>query len=105
LPDGKIVVDDDHFPTALVKGWKANGKKVLISVGGQNGNWNSIFSSATNIQNFIASVTETVNKHKIDGVDLDIESYMAPPRVVANTIIKLKESLLTLGRKYLVVSP
>lgn len=32
--DGKVITDDDHFPTALVTNWKKNGKKVFISVGG-----------------------------------------------------------------------
>ena len=103
--DGKVIVDDDHFPTALVTNWRKNGKKVFISVGGENGNWAYVFASSTSIANFIASLTATVNKHKLDGVDLDIESYLAPPRVVANTIIQLKESLSTLGKKYIIVSP
>ena len=104
-PDGSIIVDNDHFPTPLVTNWKKNGKKVFLSIGGQNGNWNYIFASPNSVANFIESTMAAVSKHKLDGVDLDIESYLAPPRVVANTIIELKKGLLTLGKKLLIVSP
>jgi chitinase len=105
LPNGKIIVDADNYPKALQTAWKKAGKKVLLSIGGQNGNWAYIFASEESRTNFIESVTEQVKKFGLDGIDLDIESYLAAPRVVANTIIALKESLLTLGKKILVVSP
>lgn len=41
--DGSITVDSSNFPTSLVNKWKAAGKKVILSVGGQNGNWNVVF--------------------------------------------------------------
>jgi hypothetical protein len=52
-PDGSIIVDNDHFPTPLITNWKKNGKKVILSVGGQNGNWNYIFASPASVANFI----------------------------------------------------
>ena len=40
----------------------------------------------------------------MDGVDLDIESYNAAPRIVANTFIQLKTALTALGGKKLVTA-
>ena len=54
--DGKIVVDDSNFPVTLVKTWQSRGKKVLLSVGGQNGNWQVIFASEASRANFINSL-------------------------------------------------
>jgi hypothetical protein len=44
-PDGSTIIDANNFPTNLVKKWKSQGKIVLLSVGGQNGNWVPVFSS------------------------------------------------------------
>jgi chitinase len=85
-----------------VNSWQASGKQVFISVGGQNGNWAYVFASATSINNFVASLVAAVEKYGLDGVDLDIESYMATPRTVANAIIQLKGAL---GKKLIIVSP
>jgi len=41
--DGSIIVDSGNYPTALVSKWQSSGKKVLLSVGGQNGNWGVVF--------------------------------------------------------------
>jgi len=71
----------------VVKGWKDAGKKIIISVGGQNGNWEYVFASATSITNFANSINDVLNKYNLDGVDLDIEGYHTPPRIVANAII------------------
>jgi chitinase len=100
--DGTVTIDDVNFPTALVQSWQASGKKVFISVGGQNGNWNYVFSTPANTGNFINSLVSAVQKYGLDGVDLDIESYMATPRTVANAIISLKAAL---GGKLIIVSP
>ena len=37
--DGSVTIDDANFPTEHVNQWQSSGKKVIISVGGQNGNW------------------------------------------------------------------
>lgn len=99
--DGSIVVDDANFPSSLVTGWHQKGKKVVLSVGGQNGNWAYVFASQSSINAFITSVTAFVRKYNLDGVDLDIESYQAAPRVVANMIINLKQAM----KKLIIVSP
>jgi GH18 family chitinase len=71
-PDGSIIVDDANFPGNLTERWQTSDKKVLISVGGQNGNWANVFASPTSINKFISSITEVVVKYGLDGVDLDI---------------------------------
>lgn len=105
IPSGAVVCDVDHFPAEQVVGWKKAGKKVILSVGGQNGNWAYVFASETSRANFIASLANYVHQFKLDGVDLDIEQYLAPPRVVAQTIIDLKAELNKKGKKLVIVSP
>lgn len=101
-PDGSITIDSANFPTALANSWRSAGRKVIISVGGQNGNWNYVFSSQANIDTFVTSVKNTINAYNLDGVDLDIESYNAAPRTVANAIKQLKAAI---GTKLIIVSP
>lgn len=101
-PDGSITIDSANHPTTLVSNWQAAGKKVIISVGGQNGNWNYVFSSQANIDTFVNSVMNILNLYNLDGVDLDIESYNAAPRTVANAITQLKQAI---GTKLIIVSP
>lgn len=43
--NGSVIVDDTSFPVTQVKNWQSKGKKVILSVGGQNGNWQVIFAS------------------------------------------------------------
>jgi chitinase len=104
-PDGSAIIDGNNFPTSQVKQWKSQGKIVVLSVGGQNGNWATVFSSSDNTIRFINSLLNHVRNYEVDGVDLDIESYLAPPRVVANMIIELKTQLMKTGKKYVIVSP
>jgi chitinase len=105
VANGAITVDDAHFPTASVRNWQSSGKKVVLSVGGQNGNWNAVFASTTSIQNFITSVGQQINRHQLDGIDLDIEMYNAPPATVARMINQLRTELNKLGKKLIIVSP
>ena len=70
-----------------MKKWKKANKKVIISVGGQNGNWAYIFASTQSVTNFVASLKNMIEKWELDGVDLDIESYQMTPRSVANMIL------------------
>ena len=71
-PDGSIIIDEPNFPSTPYAYWKATGKKVLISAGGQYGNWDYIFASNTSITNFVNSMVDVVTRFKLDGVDLDI---------------------------------
>lgn len=100
--DGSIIVDSANFPSALVKTWKSTGKKVILSVGGQNGHWDAVFANDNNINNFIKTVSAALIQYNLDGIDLDIEAYAATPRTVANTIMRLKTNI---GSKLLIVSP
>lgn len=70
--NGSILVDSANYPSSLVSSWKSNGKKVLLSVGGQNGHWESVFSNSYNTLNFVNSVADALNKYNLDGIDIDI---------------------------------
>lgn len=72
LSNGSVSIDATTFPTALVNKWKTNGKKVLVSVGGVNANWNLVFASDTTINNFAASLKDIVSKWGLDGVNFKI---------------------------------
>lgn len=72
LPGGAIIVDDAGFPYKQVTHWQAKGKNVIISVGGQNGNWGYIFASEQSIDAFIKSIVSILNKYNLDGIDLDL---------------------------------
>jgi chitinase len=71
-PDGSVIADEANFPTALVRSWQNSGKRVIISVGGQNGNWPNVFATSLSVSNFISALVNIVNKYGLDGVDLDI---------------------------------
>ena len=101
--DGSVIADDANFPIALISKWHSVGKKVAISVGGQNGNWPNVFSSSTSTTNFINALSNIVDKYNLDGVDLDIENYLATPRTVANMILALRNALGP--NKLIIISP
>lgn len=95
VPSGAVVLDEANFPTKEHAKWKKAGKKVIISVGGQNGIWSYIFASNASIANFCKSVKEIITKWDLDGIDIDIESYMVTPRTVANMLIELRATIGT----------
>ena len=72
LSDGTVIVDEPSFPAELAEQWKRRGKDVVISVGGQNGNWANVFASEASINNFVESLSNIVQKFRLSGVDLDI---------------------------------
>lgn len=98
--DGSISVDSANWPTSLISSWHAAGKKVILSVGGQNGHWDSIFA---NPNNFINSVATIIQKYNLDGIDLDIEGYTTAPQAVSLTINLLRNQLGT--SKQIIISP
>lgn len=102
-PDGSVFVDAENFPHDLAASWKQAGKNVIISVGGQNGNWAYIFASEGSITNFVNSVASIITTYGLDGVDLDIEAYQATPRTVANMINQLRGAIGP--NKLLITSP
>lgn len=52
-PNGSVFVDAENFPRDLTASWQQAGKNVIISVGGQNGNWAYIFASENSTNNFV----------------------------------------------------
>ena len=70
--DGSVSIDAANFPKSQYDIWKSQGKNVLISVGGQNGNWAYIFASDASITAFTNSLVKIVADFNLDGVDLDI---------------------------------
>jgi chitinase len=70
--NGSIQVDNANFPITVVNGWKASGKTVLLSVGGQNGRWDVVFTNSANTNNFINSIYSALIQYNLDGIDLDI---------------------------------
>jgi chitinase len=105
VANGGIVVDDAHFPAANVAKWQSSGKKVILSVGGEGGNWNHVFASDASIQTFVTSVSQNIAHYKLDGIDLDIENYNAAPATVAKMINQMRVAINKLGQKLLIVSP
>ncbi|MCD1260434.1 fibronectin type III domain-containing protein [Paenibacillus athensensis] len=51
----------------------AQGKKVIISIGGQNGNVN-LGSASPNVTNFVNSMYGLITQFGFDGIDIDLEN-------------------------------
>lgn len=104
-PDGSISIDTDNMPTTLIQKWHNDKKNVLISIGGQNGNWQNIFN---NFDNFTNSIITIIKDNNLDGVDLDIEAYNTDPEQIATDIntlrAKLNNSFLN-QHKLIIISP
>ena len=60
----------------------AQGRKVIISVGGQNGNV-SLGSASPNVSNFVNSMYGLITKYGFDGVDIDLESGINVPNLTS----------------------
>jgi chitinase len=63
----------------------SRGQKVIISVGGQNGNVD--LSSATNVSNFVSSMSALISNYGLDGLDIDLENGI----IVANLTSAIKQ--------------
>ena len=57
---------------ADVAALRAKGKKVVLSLGGQNGS--VTLNNSTHVANFVNSLYAIVQKYGFDGIDLDLES-------------------------------
>ncbi|MFG3258857.1 chitinase [Streptomyces sp. NPDC048172] len=62
----------DEFKAA-VKAKQAQGKKVLISIGGQNGQVRLTTAQARDT--FVASVSKIIDEYGLDGLDVDFEGH------------------------------
>ncbi|GAA1029092.1 MULTISPECIES: chitinase [Amycolatopsis] len=65
-------VESDADFIAAIRAKQAQGKKVLISIGGQNGEVQLTSTAARD--NFVNSVAAIIDKYGLDGLDVDFES-------------------------------
>ncbi|MFJ9734662.1 chitinase [Streptomyces sp. NPDC101171] len=66
-------VESDADFKAAVKAKQAAGKKVLISIGGQNGQVQLTTTAARDA--FVASVSKIIDDYGLDGLDIDFEGH------------------------------
>ncbi|MEU6321736.1 glycoside hydrolase family 18 protein [Streptomyces sp. NPDC047009] len=66
-------VESDADFKAAVKAKQAAGKKVLISIGGQNGQVQLTTTAARDT--FVSSVSKIIDTYGLDGVDIDFEGH------------------------------
>jgi chitinase len=85
---------------------RAQGKKVVLSFGGQNGT--VTLNNATNVANFVNSTAAIMNEYGFDGIDIDLESganvsWGAP--VIGNMITAVKQLDQQFPNLYLSMAP
>jgi chitinase len=85
---------------------RTQGKKVVLSFGGQNGT--VTLNNATNVANFVSSTNAILNEYGFDGIDIDLESgagvsWGAP--VVGNLVTAVKQLKATRPSLYLSMAP
>ena len=66
---------------ADIKAKQAKGKKVIISIGGQNGNVD--LGSTANTTNFVNSMAGIIRKYSLDGFDIDLENGMNATNMIS----------------------
>jgi chitinase len=66
-------VESDAEFIAAIKAKQAQGKKVLISIGGQNGEVQLTTAAARDT--FVRSVAAIIDKYGLDGLDIDFEGH------------------------------
>lgn len=59
---------------------RAQGKKVILSIGGENGNIN-LGSASPNVSNFVTSMYGLITQFGLDGIDIDLENGMNVPNL------------------------
>ncbi|MEV8639323.1 glycosyl hydrolase family 18 protein [Streptosporangium sp. NPDC051023] len=103
-------VESDADFIAAIKAKQAQGKKVLISIGGQNGQVQLTTTAARD--KFVESVGAIIDKYGLDGLDVDFEGHslylnqgdtnLAAPTtpVVVNLISALKTLKAKYGSKF-----
>jgi chitinase len=58
----------------------SRGKKVILSIGGQNGNVD-LSSASPNISNFVNETASLMSQYGFDGIDIDLESGIIVPNL------------------------
>ncbi|MFH8975292.1 chitinase [Streptomyces sp. NPDC017890] len=66
-------VESDAEFKAAIKAKQAAGKKVLISIGGQNGQVRLTTTAARDT--FVSSVSKIIDEYGVDGLDIDFEGH------------------------------
>ncbi|EFE66818.1 exochitinase 1 [Streptomyces viridosporus ATCC 14672] len=66
-------VESDAEFKAAIKAKQAAGKKVLISIGGQNGQVQLTTTAARDM--FVTSVSKIIDEYGLDGLDIDFEGH------------------------------
>ncbi|WP_423802973.1 fibronectin type III domain-containing protein [Paenibacillus dendrobii] len=74
----------------------AQGKKVIISVGGEKGNVN-LGSASPNVANFVDSMYNLITTYGLDGIDIDLENGMN----VANLTSAVKQLQQRVGSGFI----
>ncbi|MDR0270446.1 fibronectin type III domain-containing protein [Paenibacillus sp.] len=74
----------------------AQGKKVIISVGGEKGNVN-LGSASPNVANFVDSMYNIITTYGLDGIDIDLENGMN----VANLTSAVKQLQQRVGSGFI----
>ncbi|MFE5404035.1 chitinase [Streptomyces sp. NPDC056580] len=99
-------VESDADFKAAVKAKQAAGKKVLISIGGQNGQVQLTTAAARDT--FVASVSKIIDDYGLDGLDIDFEGHSLSLNTgdtdfknpTTPVIVNLISALKTLKAKY-----
>lgn len=76
---------------ADIQAKRAQGKKVIISIGGELGNIN-LNNPSPNVANFVNSMYGIMTQYGLDGLDIDLEHGMNVPNLT-NAIRQLKQKV------------
>jgi chitinase len=99
-------VESDADFVAAIKAKQAQGKKVLISIGGQNGQVQLTTTAARD--KFVSSVSAIIDKYGLNGLDVDFEGHSLSLNAgdtdfrnpTTAVIVNLISALKTLKAKY-----
>ncbi|WP_290056642.1 chitinase [Amycolatopsis solani] len=99
-------VESDADFTAAIKAKQAQGKKVVISIGGQNGQVQLTTAAARD--KFVSSVSAIIDKYGLNGLDIDFEGHSLSLNAgdsdfrnpTTPVIVNLISALKTLKAKY-----
>lgn len=76
---------------ADIQAKQAQGKKVIISIGGELGNID-LNNASPNVTNFVNSMYGIITQYGLDGIDIDLEHGMNVPNLT-NAIRQLKQKV------------
>ena len=91
-----------------VKALKKSGKKVILSIGGQNSDWSGVLNNAADTSSpFYKTLKKIVDNYGFNGVDIDIENSATVSSDHQQNLITLIQTIRSLYGKsfYLTLSP